>query len=616
MKKTRITVLLLLALGLSVPVNAQDSESVILRAMQDELTRNMDHLSIAEMSPPFFISYTVNDEYRARIVGIAGGITEFDTTHSRTHDVRVLVGDYRQTQEQFQSMNFGASMFGRGSDMALDDDYDAIRRDLWLSTDRAYKNAVETLEKKRAAVKQQQISEELKSLPDFAPAEPVQMGQEHTPISYDVAEWKKHVSALSGILSEYPEISVSNVTFSTSDQVRYFVSSEGSRIQTPRQLVSIIAAASTQAEDGEVLSDYVLHLGSTPGTLPTVESLASEIRNMAERLRKRRDAARMTGTYTGPVLFEDQASAELFVRLFLGDEGLVASRMPVLDGPLAALGSQLQKRNLGEKIGRRVLPKEMSLASTPGQATFDGLALVGQYDVDAEGVRPAEELPLIQEGKVEALLANRTPTQFTSSSTGHQCPGISRFASSGGIAPGVLDVRVAEGPAAQSMKDELLERARDEGLDYAYVVRKIRPETVPAPAVDTDMSASFSMFGMNAGNASTPLGDVLAVYRVSTADGKEELMRNIEVLKPGGSPLRRCLASLDRRAWNTTVNASSSLPGMGAFISFSSSMGGDLSGIPTSIIAPRAVIIDDMEVREEKRPITPKPPIVASPLVR
>ncbi|MDT8324773.1 MAG: metallopeptidase TldD-related protein, partial [Bacteroidota bacterium] len=584
MKKTRITVLLLLALGLCTPLAAQENESVILRAMQDELTRNMEKLTIEKMSPPFFISYTVADERRARIVGVAGGITDFDTTHARTHDVRVLVGDYQQTQELYQSMNFGASMYGRGSGMALDDDYDAIRRDLWLSTDRAYKNAVETLEKKRAAVKQQQISDEMKSLPDFARAEPLQLRQDHVPITCDIAGWKDHVAMLSRIFLEFPDISVSNVTFSLTDETRYFISSEGSRISTPRQLVAVMATASAQAEDGEVLSDFVLHLAVAPEDLPGIETIAGDIRAMAGTLTERRTATRMNGTYTGPVLFEDQAAAELFVRLFLGDEGLLASRMPVLDGPLAALGSQLQKRNLGEKMGRRVLPQEVSISSTPKRAAFEATPLIGAYTVDAEGVPPADELTLIREGTVEALLANRTPTLYTSASTGHHCPGLGSFAiSSGAIAPGVLDVFVSEGPTAEAMKTELLERARDEGLEYAYIVRRIRPETVPAPPVDTDLSATFSMFGRNPGEASAPLGDVVAIYRVATADGSEELMRNIEVLKPGSSPLRRCLASRDRAAWNSTMAGSSSIPGMGAIISIGSSMSGGLSGIPTSV---------------------------------
>jgi hypothetical protein len=616
MKTNRITVLILLVLGFSVPVTAQESDPVIIRAMQDELKRNIEHLAIENMSAPFFISYSVNDEMHTRIEGIGGGITDFDTTRSRTHEVRVLVGDYQQTQEHYQSMDFASSMFGRNSSMALDDDYDAIRRDLWLSTDRAYKQAVETLEKKRAAVKQQQVSDELKSLPDFARAEPTRLLREHSPLSVDISTWKKNVETLSAIFTAYHEISVSNVTFTLTDQVRYFVSSEGSMIRTPRQFVAVVAAASTQADDGEVLSDFVVHIAAMPQQLPDVSSIAEDVRKMAETLEKRRLAARMTGSYTGPVLFEDQASAELFSRLFLGEEGLIASRMPVLDGPLAALGSQLQKRNLGEKMGRRVLPEELTLASTPGLSSYEKTPLIGQYAVDAEGVLPPEELLLIREGKVEALLADRTPTQFTDASTGHHFPDIGTFASGGGIAPGVLDIRVSDGPTAAAMKEELLERARDEGLDHAFIVRKIKPDNVPVPPVDTDLSASFSMFGMSPGNASTPLGDAIAIYRVSTADGKEELMRNIEVMKPGSSPLRRCLSSTERAAWNTTVSAGSSIPGMGAIISFGSSMGGRLSGIPTSIIAPRAILIDDMEVREEKRPITPKPPIVASPLMR
>ncbi|MCB2204069.1 hypothetical protein KQI65_04915 [bacterium] len=615
MKYTRfLTLCFLLAATCWQPLAAQSSSDVIMRAMNDELTRNIERLSIEEMSPPFFIAYTLNDLRSTKIKAVAGGITDFDTSRVRRLDVDVLVGDYDLTQEQYMSMDFTSSMYGRGRSTSIEDDYDAIRRDLWLETDARYKSATERLEKKRAAMRQQEIPEAIRGLADFAKVKPVTHQTPHVSVSCDENAWRGRTQRLSALFTEYPGIAVSQVSFHFNDNMHYFLNSEGSSITEPGTVAVILASATTQAEDGEVLSDYVLHMALQPQDLPDEASLKAEMHSMAKRLVARRNAKRMTDSYTGPVLFEDQAAAELFVRLFLGEEGLCASRMPIMDGPLAAMGSQMQTRNLGEKMGRRVLPKEITIASTPQQKSFAGAQLVGPFAVDGQGVIPAEELILLREGKVEALLADRTPTQYTETSTGHRCTGYSSFSTVDGIGPGIMDVRVSDGPTFEEMKQELLERALDEGLEYTYIVRTIRPETVPVPPVDMDMSSTFSMFGMQGGNSAKPLDGVTGIYRVNVKDGSEELIRNIEVLKPGSSPLRRCLASADRVAWNTSIAGASSVPGLGAIFSISMSMGQGYSGIPTSVIAPRALIIDDMEVREEKRPITPKPPIVASPL--
>ena len=64
------------------------------------------------------------------------------------------------------------------------------------------------------------------------------------------------------------------------------------------------------------------------------------------------------------------------------------------------------------------------------------------------------------------------------------------------------------------------------------------------------------------------------------------------------------------------LEGSGPLGSLRAFIRIGGSLAGAGSGVPVSIIAPRAVIIDDMEVREEKRPLTNKPPIVQSPIAK
>ena len=556
---------------------AQQEEPLLIRAMKDELHRNIERLSLEGVSAPFFISYKVKDVHSFSIRGTGGALTLIDTTHQRTHDVRVLVGDHAQTQEYFVSGDLNFSFDNFNSKLALEDDYDAIRRELWLSTDRAYKKATETLEKKRAALRQQQLPEDYKDLADFAEAEPVVSISDPITTPCDVTAAGERVRRLSALFTSYPEIYDSRVQFDMQDMMLYFVNSDGTVVAEPRRLATLLAVAATQAENGEPMTDFVIHHALVTTDLPDEETLVAEIRSMAKALVERRDAPVMAATYTGPVLFLDQAVPEVFTRLYLGQEGLIASRMPIMEGPMAMLGAQMQKRNLGDKLGKRVLPKECSIRSIPTTTEFESMKLPGAFSIDAEGVRPPDELLLVENGRVASLLADRTPTPHSKKSTGHKSIGIG-MASSDGIGPGVLDIRMQDGPDASEMKDMLIERAREEGLDYAYIVRRILPETVPELSMDDDLTTRISFLGMSGGSSAAPLGQLTRISRVDVSDGSETPVRSVEMLKPGSSALRRMEASGDRAVWNTTIAGQSPVPGLSSFLSIGRSVAGISGG--------------------------------------
>jgi hypothetical protein len=60
------------------------------------------------------------------------------------------------------------------------------------------------------------------------------------------------------------------------------------------------------------------------------DRLEAQVREVAAHLAQLR-AAPLIDTYTGPVLFEGQASAEIFAQAFLPK--LIASRRPIADNP-------------------------------------------------------------------------------------------------------------------------------------------------------------------------------------------------------------------------------------------------------------------------------------------
>ena len=74
-------------------------------------------------------------------------------SHGRALRVQVRVGDYRFDSSRFITQVRGAGVVplaDRGVTAPLDDNYDAIRRQIWLTTDAAYKRAVSVFARKKA----------------------------------------------------------------------------------------------------------------------------------------------------------------------------------------------------------------------------------------------------------------------------------------------------------------------------------------------------------------------------------------------------------------------------------------------------------------------------------
>ena len=131
------------------PGAAQQSD-VLLRAMRDELVRSTDTLQLEELERPYFIEYAVVDTELTVIEATFGASVRNDQTHMRSLRVDVRVGSHELDNSEFVA---GPSFIRIGRfprNLVRDDDYDALRHDLWLATDAAYKEALEQLAQKRA----------------------------------------------------------------------------------------------------------------------------------------------------------------------------------------------------------------------------------------------------------------------------------------------------------------------------------------------------------------------------------------------------------------------------------------------------------------------------------
>ena len=169
----------IISVGLSAPalrLLAQDpyAQDVILRAMKDELERSRQLRVVGGGGDdtPYFISYTLDDNDSFEVSASLGAVTSVGRNRFRLPNIEVRVGsyDFDNTGHIYSGIYTGSRY--DTEPFPLDDNYRALRENFWLGTDHAYKAAVESIARKRAALTNAAATAE--KLAGFSPAEPVQ----------------------------------------------------------------------------------------------------------------------------------------------------------------------------------------------------------------------------------------------------------------------------------------------------------------------------------------------------------------------------------------------------------------------------------------------------------
>jgi len=157
-------------------------DPVLLTVMQQELQRAMVSLGKADPAP-YYISYNTSEEYGTVIMASHGALVASIFRHERTTDISVRVGSRELDNTHGEHRFSGVTT----ASIPLDDRPDAIARVLWLSTDRAYKKASQTLLEVKTTTKVHAAEED--SSADFSSEKPqVSIGQTTLPPRFDQHE--------------------------------------------------------------------------------------------------------------------------------------------------------------------------------------------------------------------------------------------------------------------------------------------------------------------------------------------------------------------------------------------------------------------------------------------
>ena len=500
------TALLGVAVGMraaETPLPAEIRRDVQLRAMLDELQRSKT-LHLKDLDEPYFVQYSVSDSNQLTVTASLGGITSSNRLHLRQPRVAVRVGSYK-----FDNTN---SVFSREANSGLfpvDDNYGAMRTALWLLTDASYKAATDEIARKRNALRE--IAEP-DPVPDFAPAKPTTVILSSTNSEVDQQAWESLAGRLSGRFRLFPEVATSNVRLRQITSTYRVANTEGTVIRIPQDLADIEIRATALAGNGTRVWNHRLIALLEAGQLPSEEDLNNAVDSVARETRDLTRAA-VAEDYTGPVLFEGEAAAEMMAQVLT--DALRLQRKP-LAPPEEAARAQPLESVWASRAGAKVAPDWLTIVDDARERSFHGQVLAGQYDVDDEGV-PATRVTLVEKGTLKNFLSSREPVAGYDSSNGHgRLPG--PFESEQAVI-GNLFVQAAETVSGAALKAKLIENVKAAGLKYGLLIRRL---DFPSTARVEELEGLEQQLQKN--GYSRTLTPPLLAFRVYP-DGREELVR-------------------------------------------------------------------------------------------
>lgn len=573
-----------------------------MQAMRDEMARSKSRLEL-QIPPsgqpvrPYFVEYRVLDMDIREVSAEFGALLNSNHTRTRLMNVEARVGDYKLDSSNFISDEGFRGFIGPTGSVGLDRDYDSLRQDLWIASDQAFKQAVETYSRKQAYLSSLARQSDID---DFSRVQVIQRADPLQRSDWTGRNWDQEARDASSALRAFPQIYESRVTYYLVYLTEYYLTSEGTEVRTNHSYAAIEAGLNALADDGMQVSHFYSTYAPRPADLPSADTVRKNLNVAGTELMAMRIAP-PASDYTGPVLFESRAAAALLAQVVgpsLSGARPPVAFQPVVDQLMSSLGA---RSDWSGKINSRVLPNTVTLIDDPTAKDYKGALLVGAYSIDDEGV-PAQKVTLVQNGMLKNLLMSRRPGPDFGQSNGH---GRSSFTDPKPTMSNLF-FSSSETVSKDDLKKKFLDECREEKLNYCIIVRQMDNPSISLMHQD-DFQELLASFGGNASTDRLPL----VVYRVYPADGREELVRGARIT--GFSPRSlRNIAGVgnDDYVYNFMLNETVGVSGtaLGAF-------GNAQNGLPASVIAP-SLLFEEVEVRgargEPKRlPLLPEPPMTA-----
>jgi predicted Zn-dependent protease len=553
-----------LILGFNSTVHAGAKPTPLLEAMQLEIDYAGENLMGPDDINPYYIAYAVTDTRSTRISATLGALITNDNDRNRILDIDLRVGDYElDNTHQIRGRGRFGGRFGSSSDsMLIEDDSEAIRHQLWLATDEAFKSALQRYLRVKTDLALN-VEEEDQS-DDFSREQPSQQYEDEVTISIDREEWADKLRRVSAVAKQFPLIYASSVSLQASADNRYMVSTEGTRLQTGKKLIRVFVSAQSKAEDGMELEQSFSFDMSDESKLPSESELEEALRKVIGQVLALREAP-LVEPYSGPAILLNRASGVFFHEIF--GHRIEGHRQKNVE----------EGQTFTKKVGKEILPTFMTVRDDPTRTQLGDIDLRGHYEYDDEGVK-AQNVLLVENGVLRTFLLSRSPVEGFPKSNGHgrrapRRPAVSR--------QGNLIVESQKQVPIDRLREMLIEECNKQDKPFGYLFE--------------DISGGFTTTSRRSMQSFKVLPRI--VWRVYADGRQDELVRGVDIV---GTPLS-CFENIICTGDDLDV--------------FNGTCGAESGWVPVSAISP-SILVSRIEIekryREQDKPPILQPPIAES----
>ena len=546
---------ILFVLCFCLPLAAASSPS-LLDILKDELQRNFSTLKQKADPPPYFMSYSVTEvESEISNAGF-GALTTRSKGKARFLDVTIRVGSPKL--DNYHLTNGQRARFTSGAALPLDNVPDAIRRKVWLETDRVYRLAARRLIEIKSNA-QAKVAPEDES-DDFS-SEPPSVHEDALPkLRSADEEWIGRLRKWSLALSSNYGVLGSGVKLALQTQTKYLVDTEGTRLLNAESFADLAIHARGKASDGMDLATSENFQGRDITRLPKPDVIEAAVNKVGGDLSKLLRAPTVE-PFIGPAVLSGSAAGVFFHEIF-GHR--VEGHRQKDEG---------EGQTFTKSVGKPVLPEFLSVVFDPTRKSIENIDLNGYYAYDDEGVKAAP-VTVVENGILKTFLMSRSPIKGFDHSNGHgrRQPGLEVVARQSNL---IVESKktVPEPKLRQMLIDEIKRQNKPYGLYFEQV------------------TGGFTTTQRRGLQAFTVIP--LVVYRVY-ADGRpDELVRGVDIV---GTPLA---------SFAKIVATSDKLD------VFNGYCGAESGSVPVAAASP-ALLVSEIEV-QKKDHSHDRPPLLSQP---
>ncbi len=543
----------LLAVGVSVGF-AQTPP--LLDTLGAELDRNFRVLKEKADPAPYYMAYEVTEQEAAGVSASLGALKSSRTERVRRLDITVRVGTPKL--DNYHRVPGDRAQFTGGITVPIEDNPAAMRRQLWLETDRVYRLAAERLIKVRSN-RQMKVAEEDDS-DDFSSEVPARYSEPVQRLNFPADQAAARVRKWSAAFARHPSVLTSQTSLALQRETRYFVNTEGARVQHGRSFASIALFGRGKAADGMDLAASQDFQAEDYSGLPKDDEVLAGVAQVAKDVDGMLRAP-LVDPFVGPAILSGRAAAVLFHEIF--GHRIEGHRQK----------DETEGQTFTRSVGASVLPEFLSVIFDPMRKKYGSTSLNGAYAYDDEGVK-AQPVTVVDKGILKTFLMSRSPIRGFSSSNGHgrRAPGFEAVSRQSN-----LIVESAQQVSDAKLREMLIAEIKRQNKPYGLYFRQV--------------TGGFTTTGRQGVQAFKVIPVV--VYRVYPDGRPDELVRGADIV---GTPL----ASFSKMV------ATSNRPEV-----FNGYCGAESGSVPVSAVSP-AILVSEIEI-EKKAKSQDRPPFLPPP---